>query len=214
MMTSVNPASEQKAKDAAFEASTDPIGLFERWFEDAKVKETDLPDAVALATTGADSMPDVRMVLLKSFDERGFVFYTNLESQKALELAENSRAALCFHWKSLTRQVRIQGIAEAVSDAQADAYFATRSKPSQIGAWASRQSRTLEGRFELETQVAKYTAKYAIKKVDRPPFWSGFRIVPLRIEFWRQRSFRLHDRRVFMRDDAGQKGWKSERLYP
>jgi len=213
-MTTPPPVFEPGAYDTAFEASEDPIGLFGRWFEDAKAQETELPDAVALATTGADAMPDVRMVLLKAFDERGFVFYTNLESQKAHELAENSKAALCFHWKSLTRQVRIQGLVEAVSAAQADAYFATRSKQSQIGAWASRQSRPLEGRFELEARVAKYAAKYVLTKVDRPPFWSGFRIVPLRMEFWRQRSFRLHDRRVFMRHDAGQKKWKSVRLYP
>lgn len=213
-MASVTPASERAATTTEFEASADPIGLFGRWFDEAKVSETELPEAVALATSGGDALPDVRMVLLKSFDERGFVFYTNLGSQKALELGQNSRAALCFHWKSLTRQVRVQGIVEEVSKEEADAYFATRSKQSQIGAWASKQSHPLEGRFDLETQVVKYTAKYALKKVDRPPFWSGYRVVPLRIEFWRQGAFRLHERRVFMRDDARQPGWKCKRLYP
>ena len=213
-MTSVTTASDQAEPDSEFESSADPIGLFGRWFEKAKTTESDLPDAMSLATCGDDAMPDVRMVLLKSFDERGFVFYTNLGSRKALDIAGNARAALCFHWKSLTRQVRIQGNVEEVSAEEADAYFATRSKQSQIGAWASQQSRPIAGRFELEAQVAKYTAKYALKKTERPPFWSGYRVVPLRIEFWRQGSFRLHDRRVFKRDDAGQSGWKSERLYP
>ncbi len=213
-MTSVSPASQQAGRDAEFDAAGDPIGLFGRWFDDAKANEAELPEAMALATCGSDDMPDVRMVLLKSFDERGFVFYTNLGSQKAVELDQNNRAALCFHWKSLTRQVRIQGRAEAVSEDEADVYFATRSKQSQIGAWASKQSLPLQGRFDLEAQVAKYTAKYALKKVDRPPFWSGYRVAPLRIEFWRQRSFRLHDRRVFLRDNISQPDWKIERLYP
>ena len=194
-------------------ASGNPFALFRDWLELAGEKEPNDPNAMALATADEDGLPDVRMVLLKGFDEAGFVFYTNLESDKGRELAANAKAALCFHWKSLRHQVRVRGHVERVSDAEADAYFATRAKDSQIGAWASRQSRPLESRFALEKEVAKYAAKYALKEVNRPPHWSGFRIVPERIEFWRDRPFRLHDRLVFLRE--GPHGhWRTERLFP
>jgi pyridoxamine 5'-phosphate oxidase len=167
---------------------------------------------MALATVDKDGLPDVRMVLLKGFDHNGFVFYTNLESRKGTELAQNMKAALCFHWKSLRRQVRVRGPVERVSDAEADAYFASRPRGSRIGAWASKQSRPLESRFALEKAVAEYTAKYPLGEIPRPPHWSGFRIVPQMIEFWADRQFRLHDRVVFDRTAEG--GWKKARLYP
>jgi pyridoxamine 5'-phosphate oxidase len=166
------------------------------------------------------------MVLMKGIDDRGFVFYTNLESRKGVQLAENPNAALCFHWKSLKRQIRVEGPVEAVSDAEADEYYHSRPRGSQIGAWASRQSRPLEGRWELEKRVAEFTAKHAIGTIPRPPHWSGFRVLPRRIEFWHDRPFRLHDRVVFHRDgEAGpgggagvntgiDKGWTTERLFP
>ena len=191
----------------------DPIALFHEWMKLAREKEPEDANAVALATADADGFPDVRMVLLKDVDEQGFVFYTNLESIKGLELKENPRAALCFHWKSLRRQVRVRGEVVPVSEEEADAYFASRAKDSQIGAWASKQSRPLAGRFELEKQVAVFTAKFALGKVPRPPHWSGFRIVPRRIEFWRDRPFRLHDRLVFKRESPADR-WQTERLYP
>jgi pyridoxamine 5'-phosphate oxidase len=153
------------------------------------------------------------MVLLKGVDARGFVFYTNLESDKARELAENKRAALCFHWKSLRRQVRVRGLVSPVSVEEADAYFATRARDSQIGAWASRQSRELASRFELEKEVLRYAAKFGLGKVPRPPHWSGYRVNALRIEFWRNRPFRLHDRLVFERDEA-ESQWKVSKLFP
>jgi pyridoxamine 5'-phosphate oxidase len=167
---------------------------------------------MALATVDNGGLPDVRMVLLKGFDHNGFVFYTNLESRKGTELAQNMKAALCFHWKSLRRQVRVRGPVERVSDAEADAYFASRPRGSRIGAWASKQSRPLESRFALEKAVAEYTAKYPLGEIPRPPHWSGFRIVPQMIEFWADRQFRLHDRVVFDRTAEG--GWKKARLYP
>src|SRR5438477_1074856 len=174
----------------------DPLEQFEAWLKEAEASEPNDPNGMALATAAADGMPSVRMVLLKGVDQRGFVFYTNLESQKGGELAATPKAGLCFHWKSLRRQVRVQGAVERVSDAEADAYFASRPRDSRIGAWASRQSRALSGRFELEKEVARYAAKYALGKVPRPPHWSGFRVEPLQIEFWRDRPFRLHDRLV------------------
>ena len=201
------------ADDTALFASEDPVALFEEWMELARAKEPEDPNAMALATADGDGFPDVRMVLLKGADERGFVFYTNLESAKGLELKENSRAALCFHWKSLRRQIRVRGAVTPVSEAEADAYFASRAKDSQIGAWASKQSRPLEARFELERQVAVFAAKFGLGKVPRPPHWSGFRVVPSRIEFWRDRPFRLHDRLVFKRESASAP-WRTERLYP
>ena len=189
----------------------DPIALFEAWFGEASASEPKNPHAMALATVGADCTPASRMVLLKAVDARGFTFYTNLESDKARELQKNPRAALCFYWKSIDRQVRITGATEPVSDEEADAYFATRDRLSQIGAWASAQSRSLEGRFELEKRVAKFTLKFGVGAVPRPPFWSGYRVLPERIEFWSQAAFRLHDRLVYDRDGDG---WRVERLYP
>lgn len=191
--------------------TADPYELFDRWFTRAKAKEKDVPDAAALATAGSDGMPSVRMVLIKAVDRDGFVFYTNLGSHKADEMADNAQAALCFHWKSLQRQVRVEGLVELVSDEQADAYFASRARTSQIGAWASKQSQTLEGRFELEAAVAKYTAKFNVSKIPRPSFWSGYRIRPTRLEFWDQGQFRLHDRLEYCATDDG---WATRFLSP
>ena len=207
----VRAAMAQTATDIT--TGNNPFQLFDEWMEMAKRSEPDDATAMALATADASGFPDVRMVLLKEAGPEGFVFYTNLESIKGQELAENPRAALCFHWKSLKRQIRIRGDITPVSDAEADAYFASRAKDSQIGAWASKQSRPMKGRFELEKQVARFAAKYALKKVDRPPFWSGFRLTPKHIEFWRDRPFRLHDRLVFSRDNV-KTTWQTERLFP
>jgi pyridoxamine 5'-phosphate oxidase len=196
-----------------FSENADPLALFAAWFEEAKRAEAADPNAMALATVDAGGLPDVRMVLMKGYDARGFVFYTNLESQKGAELAANPQAGLLFHWKSLTRQVRLRGPVERVTEAEADAYFATRPRGAQIGAWASRQSAQLEDRFALEKAVARFTAKYAIGTVPRPPHWSGFRVVPLVIEFWHDRPFRLHQRVEFRRatPDAP---WAKAGLYP
>ncbi|MGB8315352.1 MAG: pyridoxamine 5'-phosphate oxidase [Aestuariivirga sp.] len=196
-----------------FAERNDPFQLFAEWLADAGKSEPNDPNGMALATVDEEGMPNVRMVLLKDADERGFVFYTNYESQKGQEILGTKKAALCFHWKSLRRQVRVRGLVEQVSAAEADAYFASRAKQSQIGAWASQQSRPLEGRFALETAVAMYGAKYALGAVPRPPQWSGFRVRPLSIEFWHDRPFRLHDRVVFRRPDADS-GWTKTRLYP
>lgn len=189
----------------------DPIAHFHEWMRAAEASEPSDANAMALATATPEGAPAVRMVLLKGADETGFVFYTNLESRKADELKANPRAALCLHWKSLRRQVRVEGTVEPVSPAEADAYFATRSRLSQIGAWASKQSRPMEGRFELERKVAEFTAKFHIGSVPRPDFWSGFRLVPERIEFWEEQPFRLHDRVVYYRQDGA---WSRQRLYP
>jgi pyridoxamine 5'-phosphate oxidase len=191
----------------------DPFALFAEWLADATKSEINDPTGMALATADADGYPDVRMVLLKGADERGFVFYTNLESAKGEELAANPRAALCFHWKSLRRQVRVRGLVSRTSDAEADDYFATRPRDSQIGAWASRQSRELASRFEFEKEIARYAAKFGVSKVPRPPHWSGFRIEPLQIEFWRDRPFRLHDRLVFTRGGVDAP-WTTAKLFP
>jgi pyridoxamine 5'-phosphate oxidase len=196
-----------------FTEAEEPLRLFAAWLEEATRSEPADPTAMALATVDADRLPNVRMVLLKGFDERGFVFYTNTESAKGREMAAEPKAAAVFHWKSIRRQVRVRGPVEAVSAAEADAYFATRPKGSQIGAWASRQSRPLEDRFALEKAVALYTAKYALGSVPRPPDWSGYRIVPLIMEFWHDRPFRLHERVEFVRD-APQAPWVKTRLYP
>ncbi|HQY74934.1 MAG TPA: pyridoxamine 5'-phosphate oxidase [Aestuariivirga sp.] len=196
-----------------FTERNDPLQLFADWLADAEKSEPNDPNGMALATVDEEGLPNVRMVLLKDADERGFVFYTNYESQKGQEILGTMKAALCFHWKSLRRQVRVRGLVEQVTAAEADAYFASRAKQSQIGAWASQQSRPLEGRFALEASVAMYGAKYALGAVPRPPQWSGFRIQPLSIEFWHDRPFRLHDRVVFRRPDPGS-GWTKTRLYP
>ncbi len=196
-----------------FSTAEDPFALFQDWFAEARAKEPEDPEAMALATVDETGMPNVRMVLLKGADARGFVFYTNLTSAKGRELQANPKAALCFYWKSLHKQVRIRGPVHPVSDAEADAYFASRPRGSRIGAWASKQSAPLESRFALEKRVAAFGAKYAVGPVPRPPFWSGFRLVPLEMEFWRAGAFRLHDRVVFRRDEAGAP-WIKTRLYP
>jgi pyridoxamine 5'-phosphate oxidase len=204
--------SEAALTTSDFTAATEPIRLFAEWLDEATKSEPNDPNGVALATVDADGMPDVRMVLLKGFDEAGFVFYTNFESAKGREILGSMKAAMCFHWKSVRRQVRLRGPVELVSDAEADAYFATRPRGSRIGAWASKQSRPLESRFALEKAVADYTLKHAVGSIPRPPYWSGFRIVPQSIEFWQNGLFRLHDRIVFSRTQAG--GWDKVRLYP
>ncbi|MDX1738711.1 MAG: pyridoxamine 5'-phosphate oxidase, partial [Alphaproteobacteria bacterium] len=180
---------------------------------EAEESEINDPNGMALATVNKEGQPSVRMVLLKGYDEDGFVFYTNLESNKGQNLSEVPKAALLFHWKSKRRQIRIEGLVEAVSAEEADAYFASRSRGSQIGAWASQQSRPLESRYALEKNVAVYTAKFGIGKIPRPPHWSGFRIIPNRIEFWQDGAFRLHDRFIFTRPTQDT-DWEITRLYP
>lgn len=191
----------------------DPFALFEEWMGAAREKEINDPNAMALSTANADGFPDVRMVLLKDVDSDGFVFYTNTESAKGAQLDQNARAALCFHWKSLRRQVRVRGLVSRVSDEEADAYFKSRARDSRIGAWASSQSRPLESRFALEKAVAGYAAKFNVGEIPRPPHWTGYRIAPLHLEFWRDRAFRLHDRLVFDREETSAR-WTTTRLYP
>lgn len=190
----------------------DPFSLFAKWMSEAEASEPNDPNAMAVATADVRGRPSVRMVLLKDFDPLGFVFYTNLESRKGRELRANPHAALLFHWKSLKRQVRIEGHVTLVTDAEADAYFASRARTSQIGAWASSQSRELQGRFELEKRVAEYTAKFGFGAVPRPSHWSGLRVAAERIEFWQDKPFRLHDRSVYTRAEDG--SWTVTHLFP
>ncbi len=191
---------------------TDPFALFDEWFAEARASETNEPEAMAVATADSGGSPSVRMVLLKSHGREGFVFYTNEESNKGRELAENPSAALLFHWKTLRRQVRIEGHVERVSDQTADKYFATRSRDSQLGAWASDQSRPLESREHFEARYDEMKCRFADQSVPRPPNWGGYRVVPLTFEFWRDRPHRLHERRVFLAQDDG--GWTEGLLYP
>ncbi len=202
---------------AAIEDEPDPFRLFDIWMAEAKESEINDPTGMAVATVGADGMPSLRMVLLKGVDTGGFVFYTNYESRKGQELLAHPKAALLFHWKSLRRQIRIEGEVAQVSDEEADAYFDSRPRQSRIGAWASQQSRALEGRLELEKRVALYTAKFAVGSIPRPPYWSGFRVTPVAFEFWKDGPFRLHDRVRYTLPEAGtqsEAAWQRRRLYP
>lgn len=191
--------------------AVDPVEQVRAWLDEARASEPCDADAAALATADAGGRPSVRMVLVRGLDARGFVFYTNLGSAKARDLTQNPQAALCLYWKSLQRQVRIEGPVESVTEAEADAYFAGRPHDSQIGAWASKQSQPMSGRFELEKRVAQTVLRFPTLQVPRPPFWSGFRVVAERIEFWRQRPYRLHERTLYERADGG---WRSQLLYP
>jgi pyridoxamine 5'-phosphate oxidase len=196
-----------------FTEADEPLRLFAAWFEEAARSEPRDPTAMSLATVDADGLPNVRMVLMKGFDERGFVFYTNVDSKKGQELDRARNGALLFHWKSLNRQIRLRGPVERVDDAEADAYFATRPRLAQIGAWASKQSAPLESRHAFEKAIALTTAKFAVGTIPRPPNWTGYRLQPLVLEFWQDRPFRLHDRVEFARDAAGAP-WRKTRLYP
>jgi len=210
------PAGPVKAGDTEDDRlfrGDDPFGLFARWFEEAKAAEPNDPNAMTRATAYADGAPDARMVLLKNFDADGFVFYTNAESAKGLQIEANPQAALLFHWKSLRRQVRVRGPVARVGDDEADAYFSTRPRDSQIGAWASDQSRPMEGRLVLERRAAELLLKFGVRPVPRPPHWTGYRLEPLAMEFWRDRPFRLHDRLLFSRSEA-KAGWTQARLFP
>jgi pyridoxamine 5'-phosphate oxidase len=204
---------DEAQKTPDFSGEDEPLALFASWMKDAEAKEPNDPNAMTLATVDESGMPNARMVLLKDFGPAGFTFFTNFDSAKGRELLATGKAALCFHWKSLRRQVRARGHVAPVTDAEADAYFASRPRGSRIGAWASQQSRPLESPFALEKAVARYAAQYAIGEVPRPGYWSGFRLTPVEIEFWHDRPFRLHDRIVFRRRDAGHP-WQKTRLYP
>ena len=187
------------------------LAQFKDWLEEAQKTEPEYAEAMSLATASTPGMPSVRIVLLKAFSDEGFDFYTNLTSRKGRELKDNPNAALCFHWKSLNKQIRIEGLVAQVSDPVADAYFETRPRTSRIGAWASKQSQAMVDRFEFEKRIAKYTAKFNIGEIPRPEFWSGFRLVPNRIEFWQEQKFRLHDRTVYVIEENQ---WRQEKLYP
>lgn len=208
-----DPTATPPPDEAALFAEQEPFALFERWFKEAKEKEANDPNGMALATADASGFPDVRMVLMKSFEDGGFVFYTHTDSAKGAQLGANARAAVVFHWKSLRRQVRARGVISFVSDAEADAYFQSRDRGARLGAWASVQSRPLEDRLALEKRIAEFALKFRVGEVPRPPNWRGYKLTPLSFEFWRDRPFRLHDRLVFSRPDVSQP-WATSRLYP
>jgi pyridoxamine 5'-phosphate oxidase len=212
-MSDTAPTEHQGSLTGDFTEAEEPLRLFAAWFEDARKAEPADPEAMALATVDADGLPNVRMVLLKGFDQRGFVFYSNDGSQKGCELAHHPKAGLVFHWKSLRRQVRLRGTVEPVAAAEADSYFASRPRSSQIGAWASKQSRPLESRLAFEKAIALHGAKFAVGAVPRPPFWVGYRVVPSVMEFWHDRPYRLHDRIEFRRSSPSAP-WSKTRLYP
>jgi pyridoxamine 5'-phosphate oxidase len=210
-MSQVLTPSDREPPDTYSHLADDPIALFQTWFREALDSGIKEPSAMMVATVDTDNYPNARMMLLKGMDSRGFVFYTNMGSAKARALAHNPSVALCFYWLEIGKQVRVRGRANTVSDEEADAYFATRPRLSQISAWASKQSQPMRGYFELETQVAKAALRFGVREIPRPSFWSGFRVVPERIEFWRQKPFRRHRRIVYERVADG---WRKHWLYP